>query len=76
MIIREFYEKPPTGWQDESEDHSQAKWGETRKTRLTLGEINKLRRMHEVMSYERAKELKKIRKQYSIPVEGGAAPSL
>lgn len=76
MLLLEFYEKPPTGWQDESDDHSTVEWGETRKTRLTLREINKLRRMNEVQNYERAKDLKKIRKQYAPPAQEGAAPSL
>ena len=76
MFLREFFEKPPTGWQDVEDDHSQPKWGESRKTTLILSEINKLRRMNEVQAYERALELKKIRKQYSVPSEGSAAPSL
>lgn len=76
MLLLEFYQKPPSNWQDESQDHSKPKWGESRKTRLTLSEINKLRRMNEVMSYEKAKDLKKIRKQYAPVSEEGATPSL
>lgn len=69
MILREFYEAAPEGYQDIESDHSQPKWGESRKTRLTLAAINKIRRMNEVQSYERAKTLKKIRAQYSPPVQ-------
>lgn len=76
MILFEFYDKPPTGWQDAEDDHSQLRWGETRKTRLTLSEINKMRRMNDVMNYERAKDLQKIRKQYSPPTAEGAGPTL
>lgn len=76
MILNEFYDKPPTGWQDEEDDHSQLKWGESRKTRLTLSEINKMRRMNDVMNFERAKDLKKIRKQYAPPSAEGGAPTL
>lgn len=65
----EFYESAPKGWQDVEDDNSQPKWGETRKTKLLLREINKMRRMNEVQAYERAKELKKIRKQYSPPAQ-------
>lgn len=75
MILREFFEAAPDGWQDVQDDHSQPEWGEGRKTKLLLREINKLRRMQEVQAFERAKDLKKIRKQYSPPAEG-AAPSL
>lgn len=75
MILREFFEAAPDGWQDVQDDHSQPEWGESRKTKLLLREINKLRRMQEVQAFERAKYLKKIRKQYAPPTEG-AAPSL
>lgn len=74
MLLREFYETPP-GLQDVEDDHSQPKWGESRKTKLLLREINKLRRMQEVQAYERALELKKIRKQYT-PATGESAPTL
>jgi len=71
MFLREFYEMAPEGVQNLSDDHSQPKWGEGRKTKLTLGEINKIRRMSEVRNYERANNLKKIRKQYSPPAQPG-----
>jgi len=71
MILREFFETAPTGVQDLESDNSSPKWGESRKTKLTLGMINKIRRMQEVQTYERAADLKKIRKQYQPP----AAPS-
>jgi predicted dithiol-disulfide oxidoreductase (DUF899 family) len=71
MLLREFFETTPPGWQDVQDDHSQPKWGESRKTKLLLREINKLRRMQEIQAYERAVELKKIRKQYSPSTEGG-----
>jgi hypothetical protein len=72
MILLEFFDPIPQGWQDVEDDNSQPKWGEARKTRLTLGMINKIRRMREVQSYERAKDLKKIRAQYQPPAGGSA----
>lgn len=72
MLLYEFYEAAPKGWQDVENDHSQPKWGESRKTKLLLSEINKMRRMNEVQAYERATELKNIRKQYGgAPQEAG-----
>jgi hypothetical protein len=71
MILREFYETSPTGMQDLADDNSAPKWGESRKTKLTLGMINKIRRMQEVQAYERAADLKKIRKQYQPPAASG-----
>jgi hypothetical protein len=70
MLLLEFYDKVPTNYQDVEADNSQARWLESRKTRLTLSAINKIRRMNEVSAYERAKNLKKIRQQYSPPAAG------
>ena len=72
MYLIEFYNPAPQGWQDVKDDHSQPEWGESRKTKLTLGMISKIRKMNEVQSYERAIDLKNIRKQYGAPpAEGG-----
>lgn len=70
MLLLEFYNSAPKDMQDVDQDHSQVRWGEVRKTRLTLASINKIRRMNEVQAYERAKNLKKIRTQYSPPAAG------
>lgn len=78
MKLFEFYNPAPQGWQDVQDDHSQPEWGESRKTKLTLNMIDKIRQMNEVQAYERAVELKNIRKQYGAPAgdEAGGAPSL
>ena len=60
MILLEFYDPVDSGWQSLEDDRSKPEWGEARKTKLTLGMINKMRKMKEVQSYERAKDLKKI----------------
>jgi predicted dithiol-disulfide oxidoreductase (DUF899 family) len=70
LILREFFEAAPEGWQDVKDDNSAPKWGESRKTRLLLREINKLRKMQEVQAFERAKELQKVRKQYAVQTQG------
>jgi hypothetical protein len=67
MFLREFYQPAPDGWQSVEDDHSQPKWGEARKTKLTLAMIDKIRSMNEVQAFERAKDLKNIRKQYGTP---------
>jgi hypothetical protein len=71
MLLLEFYQQVPTGWQDVEDDQSQPRWGQSRKTKLTLGEINKIRKLAEVGSFERAKDLKKIRKMYAPPAQPG-----
>jgi hypothetical protein len=69
MLLLEFYDRVPTNFQDVENDNSQPRWGETRKTKLTLAAINKIRRMNEVQAYEKAKNLKKIRQQYAPPAQ-------
>ena len=73
MLLLEFFDAAPEGYQDLDKDNSQPKWGEARKTKLTLGMLNKIRRMKDVQSFEKAKDLKKIRKMYK-PAE--QAPGL
>jgi hypothetical protein len=64
MILNELYEKSP-GYQDENEDQSKARIGDLRKTKLTLKQINKLRIMNDVRTYEQTVNAKRVRRQYS-----------
>lgn len=68
MRLNEMFDAGIPGLQDVADDNSQPKWKESRKTKLTLRQIRKLRKMHDVRSYERAKNLKKVRNQYK-PIE-------
>jgi hypothetical protein len=72
LILLEFFDAAPEGWQDVADDRSQPKWGESRKTKLTLGMISKIRKMKDVQAFERAKNLKLIRKQYGQPPQNSA----
>jgi hypothetical protein len=67
MILNEIYEKSPAAYQDLSQDNSQLKLGDLRKTRLTLRQLNKLRQMNDVRSYEYKEKLKLVRQQYAPP---------
>ena len=67
MILNEIYEKSPSAYQDLSQDNSQIKLGDLRKTRLTLRQLNKLRQMNDVRSYEYKEKLKLVRQQYAPP---------
>lgn len=64
MKLFEMYDAPVQGYQDPEADNSRWKWTETRKSKLTLRQIRKLRKMMDVRNYEYASNLKKIRKQY------------
>ena len=67
MNFLELFDKEPEGYQDIQDDNSRPKLRELRKTKLTLAQINKLRRMQEVRKFEYDQKLKDIRKQYAPP---------
>ena len=64
-----MYDQPVEGYQNVADDNSKYKWTETRKTKLTLRQIRKLRKMLDVRNYEYNVNLKKIRKQYEPVVQ-------
>jgi len=64
MLLTEFFKKEPGSYQDLSQDNSQVELGDLRKSRLTLRQLNKLRRMNDVRAFEYKEKLKKLRKQY------------
>jgi hypothetical protein len=72
MKLFEMYDAPVDGYQDPKDDNSRYKWTETRKTKLTLRQLRKLRKMLDVRNYEKATNLKKIRKQYAPPAQPAA----
>jgi hypothetical protein len=67
MILNEFWKKEPEAYQDLTADNSQPELGDLRKTRLTLRQLNKLRKMNDVRSYEYKEKLKLVRQQYAPP---------
>ena len=67
MLLQEFWKKDPEVYQDTAQDNSQPQLGDLRKSRLTLRQLNKLRRMNDVRAYEYKEKLKLIRQQYAIP---------
>jgi hypothetical protein len=69
MILNELYDRPPQAYQDVSQDNSQPRLGDLRKTKLTLKQINKLRRLNDVRQYEFKERLKKVQRQYAPPAQ-------
>ena len=55
--------------QDVQDDNTQPQLGDLRKTKLTLRQINKLRRMNDVRTFEYAEKLKLLRNQYQIAAQ-------
>jgi hypothetical protein len=70
MKLFEMLDEAVAGYQDVSADNSQPKWRESRKTKLTLKQIRKLRKMNDVRNYEKVSYLKKIHQQYAPKAEG------
>lgn len=72
MQIFEFFDDPVKGYEDPAKDNSAPKLGDSRKTRLTLAQLNRLRMMNDVKKVEHEQHLKKVSKQYKPPAEEGA----
>ena len=49
---------------DPSKDQSVLAQGDTRKSKLTLGQINSLRKMYDAKKFEKSKMIEKIKAQY------------
>ena len=78
MILREVFEPDETGYYDPEDDNSELKMSDLRKTRLTLLQLSKLRKMDDVRAYEQAQKIKYVQTQYAPKVEvaPGALPSM
>jgi hypothetical protein len=73
MQLLELYNKIPDGYRSEKDDNSVIKIDDTRKTRLTLDRLNKLRIMNDTRKLEHEKKLDKVSNQYKA---AAAAPGL
>jgi len=69
MILNELYQGVPAAYQDVSQDNTQPQLGDLRKTKLTLRQINKLRRLNDVRAYEFNEKLKRVQTQYAPPAQ-------
>ena len=67
MKLFEFFESAPEGYQDQEDDNSTPQLGELRKTKLTLKQISKLRKMYDMRNFEKQEELQKIQAQFAPP---------
>ena len=77
MKLFEMFDPPVQEMQDVNADNSKPVWRTSRKTKLTLKQIRKLRRMLDVRNYEKKIHLGKVREQYGAkPAEESGAPSV
>ena len=70
MLLHEMFDTAPEAYRDEKNDSSTLKFGDVRKTKLTLSQINLLRKMNDQRKVEYAQKLKDIKLQY-----GASAPA-
>jgi prephenate dehydrogenase len=69
MILTELYQRSPEAYQDVAQDNTQPGLSQLRKTKLTLRQINKLRKMNDVRAYEFKEKLKDVKTQYAPPAQ-------
>lgn len=69
MKLFEFFEAPKEQYQDLANDNSQPSLGELRKTKLTLKQINKLRKINDLRMYEYQESLKQVQQQYAMSAQ-------
>lgn len=69
MLLIEFYQREPEAYQDLSQDNSQPTLDDLRKTRLTLKQLNKLRKMNDIRAIEFKEKIKLVRQQYQPPAQ-------
>ncbi len=67
MKLFEFYDAPAESYQEQKDDNSVPELGELRKTKLTLKQISKMRKMYDMRNFEKTAELKKIQAQFAPP---------
>jgi hypothetical protein len=69
MILNELYDRSPAAYQDLGQDNTQPHLGDLRKTKLTLRQLNKLRKMNDVRAYEFKEKLKRVKTMYAPPAQ-------
>lgn len=71
MNLNEIYQRSGPAYQDLNQDNSTVTLGDTRKTRLTLDQLRKLRQLNDIRTVEYREKLDLLRQQYSPPVDAG-----
>lgn len=67
MLLNELYEPAKPGYHSSAEDNTTMKLSDLRKTRLTLGDLNRLRMANDVRKVEHENKLEQITMQYKPP---------
>ncbi len=75
MIVNEIFDDK-FEYVDPAKDNEVPKLNDLRKTKLTLGDINRMRLVRDIRTMELENSLKQIRKQYGRPPAIQENPSL
>ena len=70
MYLTEMFNENLGAYQDLDRDNSVQKVHDLRKTRLTLAQINQLRKMNDKRTVEYVEKMKLVRQQYGAPAGG------
>lgn len=70
MYLTEMFNENVGSYQDVDHDNSVQKLHDVRKTRLTLAQINQLRKMNDQRTVEYVEKMKLVRQQYGAPAGG------
>lgn len=76
MLVVDLFEDIPDAYRDEKQDNSVIKLRDTRKTRLTLAQIRRLRMMSDMRKYEEQKKVETLSKQYKPAAAAGMPTGL
>ena len=77
MFLNEVFQPTvKSQYSTEKDDNSVQKLSDTRKSRLTLAQIKRLRIMNDMRKFEQQKEVESISKQYRPPAQPGAMPGI
>jgi|APFre7841882793_1041355.scaffolds.fasta_scaffold53596_2 hypothetical protein len=69
MQLNEIYDAAPEGYRSDKDDNTVIKLKDTRKTRLSLDRLHRLRIMNDTRKIEHEKKLDDISTQYKIPAQ-------
>jgi hypothetical protein len=64
MRLDEIFDPVPEGYGTEQDDNTALKKSDTRKTRLTLMQLNRLRIMNDVRRLEQEQKVEQVQTQY------------
>ena len=78
MFLTELFSRSDDyeGHRSDGDDDSKASRASSRKTRLTLAHINKLRMMNDARTVEQEEKIKQVQQQYKAASDDGGGMSL